>query len=77
MDSRCEIGFLKAEHFFNFYTTPNNHHLTIAIANMEKDVVLWFQMMKRNNTFHSWGMFTQALELEFESSPYESSKPCW
>lgn len=30
--------------------------------------------MTRHDSFHSWVAFTQALELEFGSSPYECPK---
>jgi hypothetical protein len=65
----------KAEQFFEFYDTPDNHRLTIAAVHMEKDVVPWFQMISRNQPFQSWVMFTRALEMEFGPSPYESPRP--
>lgn len=65
----------KAEQFFDYYATPDNHRLTIAAVHMEKDVVPWFQMISRNQPFQSWNMFTRALEMEFGSSPYESPRP--
>ncbi|KAE9612033.1 hypothetical protein Lal_00048864 [Lupinus albus] len=64
----------KAEQFFNYYSTPDHHRITIASIHMEKDVVPWFQIMTRKNPFNSWAAFTQALELEYGPSPYESSR---
>ncbi|MCH95963.1 hypothetical protein A2U01_0016946, partial [Trifolium medium] len=64
----------KAEQFFEYYSTPDVHRLTIAAVHMEKDAVPWFQMMARNNPFQSWAAFTRALELEFGPSPYESPR---
>ncbi|XP_058746820.1 uncharacterized protein LOC131619773 [Vicia villosa] len=63
------------EQFFDYYSTSDNHRLTIAAVHMEKDVVPWFQMMTRNNPFQSWASFTHALELEYGPSPYESPRP--
>nr|KYP32492.1 hypothetical protein KK1_046816 [Cajanus cajan] len=61
----------KAEQFFNYYNTPDAQRLTIAAIHLEKDVVPWYQMMTRTNTFHSWVDLTRALEIEFGPSPYE------
>ncbi|KAI5441762.1 hypothetical protein KIW84_010995 [Lathyrus oleraceus] len=55
----------RAEQFFDYYATPDNHRLTIAAVHMEKDVVPWFQMISRNAPFQSWTMFTHALEREY------------
>ena len=40
----------------------------------DKDVVPWFQMMSKNNLFHSWAVFTRALEMEFGPSPFECAR---
>ncbi|KAJ1428448.1 Retrotransposon gag domain [Sesbania bispinosa] len=61
----------KAEQFFDYYKTPDDQRLTIAAIHLDKGVVPWFQMMSRNNPFHTWIGFTRALELEFGPSPYE------
>lgn len=64
----------KAEQFFNYYSTPDQHRLTIAAVHMEKDVVPWFKMINRNHPFQSRVSFTRALEMEFGPSPYESPR---
>ena len=61
----------KAEQFFNYYNTPDEHRLTIVAIHLDKEVVPWYQMFSRTNPFHSWVAFTRALELEFGPSPYE------
>nr|KYP46374.1 hypothetical protein KK1_032020 [Cajanus cajan] len=61
----------KAEQFFNYYNTPDAQRLTIAAVHLDKDVIPWYQMMTRTNTFHSWVDLTRALEIEFGPSPYE------
>lgn len=61
----------KAEQFFEFYSTPDTQHLTIAVVHMDMDVVPWFQMRARDNPFQSWIGLTRALELEFGHSPYD------
>lgn len=65
----------RAEQFFDYYETPDNHRLTIAAVHMEKHVVPWFQMISKNQPFQSWAMFTKALEMEFGPSPYEAARP--
>ena len=61
----------EAKQFFNYYNTSDEQRLTIVTVHMEKDVVPWFQMMSTSNSFPTWVTFTQALEREFGSSPYE------
>lgn len=61
----------KAEQFFSYYNTPDDHRLTIAAIHFDKDVIPWYQMMTRHDSFHSWVAFTCALEMEFGPSPYE------
>nr|KYP73406.1 hypothetical protein KK1_006031 [Cajanus cajan] len=61
----------KAEQFFDFYDTPDEHRLTIAAVHLDKEVVPWFQMITRLQPFQSWRHFTKALELEFGPSPFE------
>lgn len=53
----------KAYQFFYYYANPDNHQLTIVIVYLEKYVIPWYQMITRNNPFHSWIAFTYALEL--------------
>ncbi|WVY96655.1 hypothetical protein V8G54_028806 [Vigna mungo] len=64
----------KAEQFCSYYNTPDDQRLTIAATHLDKDVVPWYQMMTRHESFHSWVAFTRALELEFGPSPYECSR---
>jgi hypothetical protein len=61
----------KAEQFFAYYNTPDTDRLVIASVHLDKDVVPWFQMIKRSHPFHSWQDFTRALEMEFGPSAYE------
>nr|KYP49650.1 hypothetical protein KK1_028622 [Cajanus cajan] len=61
----------KAEQFFDFYDTPDEHRMTIAAVHLDKDVVPWFQMITRMQPFQSWKQFTKALESEFGPSPFE------
>ncbi|KAJ1411038.1 Aspartic peptidase domain superfamily [Sesbania bispinosa] len=65
----------KAEQFFEFYDTPNDHRLTIAAVHLDKEVVPWFQMITRMQPFQSWKHFTKALELEFGPSQFECPSP--
>ncbi|PNY15512.1 hypothetical protein L195_g012209, partial [Trifolium pratense] len=61
----------KAEHFFEYYDTPDLDRLTIASVHLDKDVVPWYQMMQRSRPFTSWIEFTRALELDIGPSIYE------
>jgi hypothetical protein len=61
----------KAEQFFNYYATPDDQRLTISSIHLDKGVVPWYQMLVRNQPFHSWIAFTRALEAEFGPSPFE------
>jgi len=61
----------KVEQFFTYYNTLNDHRLMIAAVHLDADVIPWFQMLTKNNPFHSWVGFTRALEMEFGPSPYE------
>ncbi|XP_020206869.1 uncharacterized protein LOC109791920 [Cajanus cajan] len=61
----------KAEQFFEFYGTPDEHRLSIAALHFEKDVIPWFQMITRTQPFQNWKQFAKALELEFGPSPYD------
>jgi hypothetical protein len=48
----------KAEQFFTYYATPDDQRLTIASIHLDKGVVPWYQMLVRNQPFHSWVAFT-------------------
>ena len=65
----------QAEQFFDYYATPDLQRLTIVAIHLEKEVVPWFQMMRKNNLFSSWQSFTLVLEVEFGPSPFEC--PCF
>ncbi|CAJ2678816.1 unnamed protein product [Trifolium pratense] len=61
----------KAEHFFEYYDTPDLDRLTISSVHLDKDVVPWYQMMQQSRPFTSWVEFTRALELDIGPSIYE------
>ncbi|MCH89640.1 hypothetical protein A2U01_0010540, partial [Trifolium medium] len=61
----------RAEHFFDYYDTPDKDRLTITSVHLDQDVVPWFQMIQITHPFNSWIEFTRALELDFGPSIYD------
>lgn len=61
----------KAKQFFGYYATSELDRLTVVSVHLDYEIVPWFQIMQRSNSFHSWHDFTKALELDFGPSAYE------
>ncbi|XP_043725460.1 uncharacterized protein LOC122672017 [Telopea speciosissima] len=71
-DGNDPLGWIfKAERFFDFHHTAEDHRLLISSFHMDGRALQWFQWMFRSGQFSTWPAFTQALEIRFGPSEFE------
>lgn len=61
----------KANHFFDYYKTPDYDRLSITSVHLDHYVIPWFQMLQKAHPFQTWKEFARALKAEFSPSAYE------
>lgn len=70
-DSKPTGWIFKITQFFEYHSTPDTEHLTIASFYIEGPALTWFQWMHHNAQLSSWSAFLHALHFRFASSTYE------
>jgi hypothetical protein len=62
---------LKAQQFFNYFETPEDHKLEIVSFHMEGKTLTWYYWVQESSTVTRWGDFLEALRTRFGPSAYE------
>ena len=62
---------LKAQQFFTYFETPDDHKMEIASFHMEGKALTWFYWLKESSPPASWEEFVEAICIRFGPSAYE------
>ncbi|KAA8524249.1 hypothetical protein F0562_010672 [Nyssa sinensis] len=62
---------LKAQQFFNYFETPDNHKLEIASFHIEGKALTWYYWLKESSPRIKWEDFLEALHIRFRLSAYK------
>ena len=62
---------LKAQQFFNYFKTPDDHKMEIASFHMGGKTLTWYQWLRESSHTSTWEEFVEAIRIRFGPSCYE------
>jgi hypothetical protein len=60
-----------AEHFFEYYGTPDEHRLPLSSFHMDGRALVWFRELRASNSIQSWQDFVRSLQIRFGQGSYD------
>jgi hypothetical protein len=67
----AETWCCRAEQFFDYYNTPDDHRLSLSSFHMDGRALIWFRELRSSNSIHGWGDFVRALQIRFGRGSYD------
>jgi len=67
----AETWCCRAEQFFDYYNTPDEHRLSLSSFHMDGRALIWFRELRSSNSIHGWGDFVRALQIRFGRGSYD------
>ncbi|KAL4183722.1 hypothetical protein AMTRI_Chr11g156520 [Amborella trichopoda] len=61
----------RADQFFEFHHTPEEHRVPLASFNLEGDAQLWYQLMKEEGGIDSWDTFKSNLHARYGPTQFQ------
>jgi hypothetical protein len=58
-----ETWCCRAEQFFEYYSTPMGHRLSISSFHMDGKALVWFRELRASNPAISWAEFVRSMQI--------------
>jgi len=66
-----ETWCCRAEQFFEYYSTPMEHRLSISSFHMDGKALVWFRELRASNPAIPWAEFVRSMQIRFGRSSYD------